>query len=87
MPSKPNKNLLQTLAAIAELESGKGQKFNTVEELMADLHCKELEDQQDLKMADKSMKELRSGKAKAIPIERLIRSIDRKIAIKEALSS
>ncbi|MES2586498.1 MAG: hypothetical protein V4536_06210 [Pseudomonadota bacterium] len=64
MPSKPNKNLSQTLAAIAELE-----------------------DQQDLKMADKSMKELRSGKVKAIPIERLIRSIDRKIAIKEALSS
>lgn len=55
------------MAAIAELESGKGQKFNTVEELMADLHCKEIEDQQDLKMADKSMKELRSGKAKAIP--------------------
>ena len=54
---------------------------------MADLHCKEIEDQQDLKMADKSMKELRSGKAKAIPIERLIRSIDRKIAIKKALSS
>jgi hypothetical protein len=64
MPSKPNKNLSQTLAAIAELE-----------------------DQQDLKMADKSMKELRSGRVKAIPIERLIRSIDRKIAIEEALSS
>jgi hypothetical protein len=64
MLSKPNKNLSQTLAAIAELE-----------------------DQQDLKMADKSMKEFRSGKVKAIPIERLIRSIDRKIAIKEALSS
>ena len=47
----------------------------------------ELEDQQDLKMADKSMKELRSGKVKAMPIERLIRSIDRKISIKEALSS
>ena len=47
----------------------------------------ELEDQQDLKMADKSIKEFRSGKVKAIPIERLIRSIDRKIAIKEALSS
>ena len=67
MPSKLNKNLLQTLAAIAELESGKGQAFNTVEELMADLHCKELEDQQDLTMADKSMKELRSGKVKATP--------------------
>ncbi|MBU3594523.1 hypothetical protein ICN42_10515 [Polynucleobacter sp. 71A-WALBACH] len=64
MPSKPNKNLSQTLAAIAELE-----------------------DQQDLKMADKSMKELRSVRVKAIPIERLIRSIDRKIAIEEALSS
>jgi hypothetical protein len=64
MPSKPNKNLSQTFATIAELE-----------------------DQQDLKMADKSMKELRSGRAKAIPIERLIRSIDRKIAFEEALSS
>ena len=64
MPSKPDKNLSQTLAAIAELE-----------------------DQQDLKMADKSMKELRSGRAKAIPIERLIRSSDRKIAFEEALSS
>ena len=64
MPSKPNKNLSQTLATIAELE-----------------------DQQDLKMADKSMKELRSGRVKAIPTERLIRSIDRKIAIEEALSS
>jgi hypothetical protein len=63
MPSKPNKNLLQTLATIAEFE-----------------------DQQDLKLADKSMKELRSGRAKAIPIERLIRSIDRKIAFEEALS-
>lgn len=64
MPSKPNVSLLQTLAAIAELE-----------------------DRQDLKMADKSMKELRSGRVKVIPIEHLIRSIDRKIAIEEALSS
>jgi hypothetical protein len=76
MPSKPNKNLLQTLAAIAELESGRGQKFNTVEELMADLHCKELEDQQDLKMADKSMKELRSGEVKATPIDLVIKRLN-----------
>ncbi len=76
MPSKPNKNLLQTLAAIAELESGKGQAFNTVEELMADLHCKELEDQQDLTMADKSMKELRSGKVKATPIDLVIKRLN-----------
>lgn len=64
------------MAAIAELESGKGQKFNTVEELMADLHCKELEDQQDLKMADKSIKELRSGKVKAAPIDLVIKRLD-----------
>ena len=64
------------MAAIAELEAGKGQTFNTVEELMADLHSKELEDQQDLKMADKSMKELRSGKDKAIPIDLLIKRLN-----------
>lgn len=32
----PNK---QTMAAINELESGKGKKFNSIEELMADLQC------------------------------------------------
>lgn len=32
----PNK---QTMAAINELESGKGAKFNSIEELMADLQC------------------------------------------------
>ena len=76
MTSQPNENLLQTLAAIAELEAGKGQAFSTVDELMADLHLEELEDQQDLKMADKSMKELRSGKVKAIPMDLVIRRLN-----------
>lgn len=79
MSSKPNENLSPTMAAIAEFEIGKGQALNMVDELMADLHSDEIEDQEDLKLADRAMREMRRGGVKAIPIDQVIENIDLRV--------
>ncbi|QWE13759.1 hypothetical protein [Polynucleobacter sp. AP-Sving-400A-A2] len=67
------------MAAIAEFEIGKGQALNMVDELMADLHRDEIEDQEDLKLADRAMREMRRGGVKAIPIDQVIENIDLRV--------
>ena len=44
----------------------------------------ELEDQEDIKLADRAMREMRRDGVKAIPLDVLIQSIDRKIAVNQA---
>jgi hypothetical protein len=80
MPSKPNENRLLTLMALGEIEVSNEVRFNDVGELLDGLHRRRMEDQYDLKLADRSMREMRRGGVKAIPIDVMIESIDRKIS-------
>jgi hypothetical protein len=86
MPSKPNENRLLALMALGELETFKEVRLNNIGELLDDLHRRQMEDQYDLKLADRSMKEMRRGGFKAIPIDVMIKSIDRKIFMTDVLS-
>jgi hypothetical protein len=65
-----------TKKAIPELELGKDQRFKSSKDLMADLNRDELEDQEDLKLADKAMREMRRGGVKAIPIDQVMKNIN-----------
>jgi hypothetical protein len=80
MPSRPNENRLLTLMALGEIEVSNEVRFNDVGELLDGLHRRRMEDQYDLKLADRSMREMRRGGVKAIPIDVMIESIDRKIS-------
>ena len=86
MPSRPNQNRLLTLMALGEIEAFNEVRFNDVGELLDDLHRRRMEDQYDLKLADRSMREMRRGGVKAIPIDMMIESIDRKIFMTNVLS-
>ena len=66
--------------ALGEIEVSNEVRFNDVGELLDGLHRRRMEDQYDLKLADRSMREMRRGGVKAIPIDVMIESIDRKIS-------
>jgi hypothetical protein len=85
MPSKPNENLLLALMAFPEIETFKEVRLNNIGELLDDLHRRRMEDQYDLKLADRSMREMRRDGVKAIPIDMMIKSIDRKIFMTDVL--
>jgi hypothetical protein len=76
MNSKFNENLLLTLTAVAEPEVVMGVRLTTVGKLIKDQHRDDLEDQEDLKIAEKAMNGYRSGKVKAIPIDLVIRNLN-----------
>jgi len=85
MPSKPNENLLLALMAFPEIETFKEVRLNNIGELLDDLHSRQMEDQCDLKLADRSMREMRRDGVKAIPMDMMIKSIDRKIFMTNVL--
>lgn len=76
MPLKHNQNRLLSLMSMRDLETANRVQFHHIGELLEDLHCKALEDQKDLKIADSLMREFRSGRVKAIPIDLVIESIE-----------
>lgn len=76
MPLKHNQNRLLSLMSAGDLEATNRAQFNHIGELLEDLHRKAVEDQKDLKIADRLMKKFRSGKVKAIPIDLVIESLE-----------
>lgn len=81
-----NQNRLLTLIALGEIETVNESGLNDVGELLDDLHRRRIEDQYDLMLADKCIREMRRARLKAIPMDLVIEKFDLAVSRQPPLS-